>query len=723
MDNNLIAYEQFDEDQRKEIRTGVIEGLDVTCYAKQEYLAIQMRQIRLGLQEGLDVSVYDKPEYDWFQMEEIRLGMLAKVDYEIYAKPEIDYQRMRQIRKGLEDGIDLSPFVKIEAGILEELRKSILAKVPLVDYIKEGYVVDQLVEIRTALEKKINIRPYITVEFRGASIREICLGLEAGLPVKQYASLDYGWQQMREIRLGMEARVDVSLYSNCLFSWQQMREIRLGLEDGLDVEFYRQFIYTASIMEQMRKDLLLKETQEIIDRGLHQQMMDEQIAIFLSKDEMEACIEVVGGGKEVTEKDVLDKLKRHGVTQGILREEVKRLVEEKRYDQTIVIAKGQMPQTGQDGWYEFFFDTKPSRSPRILEDGTADFKDVKWFEIVEENQKLAYYHSADFGVAGYTVTGKFLKARRGKEKNVLRGKGFRLEADGKTYTSLMNGRIYYDGAQHLDVSRLCIFENVNLAVGNINFDGTVLVKGNVGSGVSITASENVYVDGYVEAATIRSGGEIFLRKGVNGNGSGIIDAKHNVVGQFFEDVQVIAGGDIVGQYCMNCKLYAEGMISLQGIKGLLIGGVARAVKGISVYSIGNKANLRTVLSVGIDHETLRQQQKLNVEIENVNRELSILCHSQASYQKKYAAEVRNTMDIYLKIENAIYTKELQMKQLLDEKAGMDERLQEMQGAKVTATGVIYEGTEIHIDNVTWKAFAVKDVIVRCVNQKVLVESQ
>ncbi len=724
MDGFVQLFMNLTEDQKLEIQAGAEKGIDVSCYAKPEYLAIQMRQVRLGLEAGLDVSVYNKPEYDWFQMEEIRLGMEAGIPYEVYAKPEIDYMRMRQLRKAYMAGIDLSMFIKFNAGILEQLRKAIKAKISIVDFIRDGYVVEQLIEIRHAVERNLDIRPYISKEHRGASIREIWLGLEAGLPVMVYANLEYSWQQMRELRLGMEARVDVSRYSNSLYSWQQMRELRLGLEEGLEVERYKKFIYNAADMEQRRKQLILEEAAGIIDGTDKKEIVDEYIRVFVSRDEMEACIEVSGKGV-ITEKDILNKLKKSGICQGILGDVVKELVREKKFGQTIVIAKGKTTQPGKDGWYEFFFDANPQRAPKILEDGSADFKDVKWFELVEKGQKLAYYHSAEYGVAGFTVTGKLLRAKKGREKNVLKGQGFTVLQDGKTYVSMIDGKIYYDGESRLDVSRVCTVDEVNLATGNISFDGTIYVKGNVGSGVVINATENVIVDGYVEAAMIKSGGEVFLRKGINGsgNGKGMIEAKNNVVGQFFEDVRIVAGGDIVGQYCMNCILYSEGRISLKGTKGLLLGGTARAARGISAHTIGNQYGLWTVLNVGIDQEIVNLQQKLEKDIENVYRELAILNHSKMEFQNKYLPEIRNTMEIYLKIEDAIYTKDLQIKTLHEEKDHLDKLMEEMKGAKVEVTGTLYEGTDITVDNIRWKAFSIKAVTIRCANGKIIVDSK
>lgn len=44
-----LEMKEFTNDQIREIQEGIEEGLDVTVYAKKEFLAIQMQQIRMGL--------------------------------------------------------------------------------------------------------------------------------------------------------------------------------------------------------------------------------------------------------------------------------------------------------------------------------------------------------------------------------------------------------------------------------------------------------------------------------------------------------------------------------------------------------------------------------------------------------------------------------------------------------------------------------------------------
>lgn len=53
----------FTQDQKHEIELGQKAGVDVSVYAKPEFLAIQMREIHLGLSEELPVEQYSSLMY------------------------------------------------------------------------------------------------------------------------------------------------------------------------------------------------------------------------------------------------------------------------------------------------------------------------------------------------------------------------------------------------------------------------------------------------------------------------------------------------------------------------------------------------------------------------------------------------------------------------------------------------------------------------------------
>ena len=101
---NLIKTEwfnQFDENQKKEILEGLEDNLDVSIYAKPTFNWKQMSEIRFGLSFNLDSSIYAKSDFDDEQMNQIILGLLNGLDVSIYAKPRITADMMFKIREEL----------------------------------------------------------------------------------------------------------------------------------------------------------------------------------------------------------------------------------------------------------------------------------------------------------------------------------------------------------------------------------------------------------------------------------------------------------------------------------------------------------------------------------------------------------------------------------------------------------------------------------------------
>lgn len=710
---------QFDRDQTEEIKAGIEAGLDVSCYVKKEFMAIQMRQIRFGLEHGIDVGAYADAEYDWFQMEEIRLGLEAGVDIKCYADKSLSYDKMRQIRKGLAEGIDLSKFSQLDAMLLRELRKAFSSDIDMMKYIKQGYEPEQLKQIRHALEKKLPIEPYLKKEFRGPSIREIAIGLENGVDVSYYAKAEYAWRQMRELRLGLEHRIDISIYINPFFNWKQMYEIRLGLEDGLDVSDYRSFMYTYSDMRRMRLKRLENRRGGKVREYRH--IDDSVFSLTVSDDEMYAWLEIdEAQTEEFSPKEIVQFLQKEGIVWGVNDREICSVLEHKKYGKRVLIAEGKEPKQGKDGWYEFFFRTNPDRKPKVLEDGSVDYQNIDWFEMVNKGQKIAYYHPAENGENGCTVTGKICTARRGKEQSLLFGSGFEILEDNRTYVSSLSGKIELSG-NTLEIEPILVVNDVTMVTGNIEFDGSVYVKGNVAANTRIYALEDVVIDGMTEGASIWAGGNIVLKKGINGFKSGNIEAKKNVIGGFFESVKVTAGEQIQANYCLNCELHADADILISGNKGTLIGGSAYAATGIAAREIGNRAGIVTRLATGVNEAVLEERKRIEKEKEENNKETQILKNAYADMEKKYSPEKRNSMEIYLKIEKAIYTKEKQMEELELQEKTVDAKIWNMGKAAVTVKGNIYDGTEVKIEYLRWRAAQdVKNVTIRKTNDRIAV---
>lgn len=728
-----LANNGFTLDQIEEIETGVRAGLDVSAYADKELLAIQMRQIRLGLEQGLDVSVYVDKQYDWFQMEEIREGMLQGLQIDLYASSDIPYDKMKQIRLGLCDGIDLSMFRHLEAGVLKQLRLALMHHVKIVSYINEGYDTEQLEAIREALEKKVDIVPYLDKRYRGICIREICLGLEHGLDVSVYADPRYYWQQMREIRFGMEHLIDVEQYKNPYYSYEQMREIRLGLEAGLDVSYFSSLMFTATDMEQRRLTLQAHPALALGGEIIQPQMEDELewVHISIEEENTVAYADLYVRTEKNLRVEIMKALRSRGITYGICYEAIDRIASGEEVSEPVLVAAGTMPEDGKDGYYEYFFRTHVARTPKVLEDGNVDYRNVDWFEQVRKGQKLAVYHSATSGKNGMTVTGRVIPARRGREQRILTGNGFHRLEDGKTYVADLDGIISFSENYvetntmpeiQMDVTNLLTVEEVTLATGDVHFEGNVYVKGNIGSGAGVYVSGDVLVGGFVEAAHIISGGDIMIRQGMNGSGEGEIRAAGDVSGYFFEAVRIDAGGSIHGDYFLNCELHTKDKIIAAGRKGSLAGGSACAEQGIQVNGLGNQAGLLTYIRLGTGERLLRKELEINEAIRSATSELETFTHAHAEFVKKYPPQIRNTMELFMKIQSAIYTKEKELDELTKKKNSLENEKKKAVSVSAIVERNLYEGVTFEIDRVRWTSRRLGSVRIKKYKNKIAVFS-
>lgn len=606
----------------------------MSVYENPGYLAIQMHEIRLGLLENLPVDIYAHPDFDWFQMEEIRKGLERKVDISKYADASIPFDVMRQIRKGLQAGVDLSGLKKLPAGILRQILKGMKAKVDILPYIKEGYEEEQLTQIRIALENGLpEIMDYISPILRGASIRQIRMGLEEKIDVSIYANPNYNWQQMRELRIGLREGLDVTPYRNQLYNWQQMQEIRLGLEENLPVKQYTSFMYTAKTMHEKRLELLEKQKKA----GNNPEQLKKTYSafeLFIAENLMEASVFLHDREKKVNREALIEALQQNNVRKGIDFQIMDQICEGKSDRDIVVIARGKKTTTGEDGWYEFFFETDLKKNPILLEDGSVDYQNAKWFEMVKAGQKVAYYHVAEPGRPGYKINGEEIPARRGREQRYLTGEGFRLMPDRRTYLA------------------------------------------------------------------------------TNADGKGYVKAKGDIRGVFFESARLISEGNIYANYCMSSELQAGGKVEISGRKGILVGGEVSAGTEILAYQIGNETGLATKLCLRTRDDVLKDEAALLQEEEKNRHELVLLQNAYQDFRRKHPEEVRNVNPVYLKIENAIYTKEQEQKMIADKKKEIEKRKRKTQNYRIVAMGTMYSGVDVDINGLNWHSQELRNVVLR-----------
>lgn len=752
----------FDEQQLEEIEAGREAGLDVACYASPDYHALEMRQLRLGLMAGLDVSVYADGGYDWQQMEELRLGMEQGLDVSTYATPALTEYQMRQFRKAMLQGHDLSAYQRFPAEILRQIRKAKRSGVDLDPFLEGNYSAGQLEQVRLALENGTDLSPYIDKGYEPEALREIRLGVEAGLDISVYEKKDYNWRQMRELRLGVMRRVDVSRYADSAYHWQQMRELRQGMEAGLDVRCYENVKLSPTDMRRIRKEIMAQLPQEPpsqaepLDRAESPRQTEQEIHTEQPRqaespcpparekktaDELMADIEKqlsdihIEGVEEIAEESVLSLqmevrisedqmcayltvpwanshrytvgelikvLMEQNVVYGVNQEAISRLIAEEMYDEEILVAEGTPVKKGDDGYYEFMFRTDIPTVPQIRPDGSVDYRNVQFFEYIKAGDVVAVYHHATAGASGCTVTGRVLPAQNGLEQQVLTGKQIHADADNVTYVADASGKIELKDNE-IVINNVLEVDEVTYSTGNVRFEGSVHVKGNVSTGVLVEAGEDIVIDGNVEGATIRCGRNLLLKRGVLGGGICHIHAEGDITGKFFENADVYATGDISGNYILNCNTYAGGCVTILGRRGVVVGGYLQAVHGLSVQNLGNRAEVGTYIGLGISEAMLKQRKILEEALTRVQAELAVFYKAKSQFEQKYDLALLKTTPMYVKIEKAIAIKDSELRKNTQERLQILEQMKDLAGVKAQIRGEVFEGVTVTINGYVWQA--------------------
>ena len=698
-----------------------------------EYQKAQQHEIELGKEEGLDVSIYSNPQFNWLQMEQIRVGLKDKLDAAAYADPSYNYETMRQIRLSLYSAIDLLP------------------------YLRRGFADDDLEEIRFALMNRLPIDQWLQDTMCAPQIHEIRIGLCEDIDIAPYADIRYNWMQMREIRLGLEKKLNVSLYTNYLFNHAQMREIRLGLEAGLDVTSYCSLVYSATDMKEKRQAVINRKrtsggtgkeegrekeygterTEKEEKRADWKREKDEDskkskgaLSDSFRKKEFSISIEENGNkayayipwipGNMVTKEDIYQDLERREIVFGIRKDAIADLIDRRRLNEKILIAEGIPAKRGKDGWFEWFVRLDLPRIPAPLPDGGVDYVNIEAFEMGEEGEKISVYHRAGEGINGKNIYGETIHAENGTEKKQLRGVGFRIEPDGITYTSKMNGKFEFTAGRIIITNMLIVREDVTAVTGKLEVDGTVYVVGSIYSGGYIKATGDIIIEHNVETCRLIAGGNIMIKKGSCSRNDCFIDAGGEVSGSFFEAANINAGGNVKANYIMNSSINTMGRVIVSGSKGMLLGGKISAVRGVETYNLGNRLHLKTVLDIGRNELYEKEHAEYEKKREKLLNDLEALEREWNKIMQLLEAGKEVPEEIQRKIHAAIEVQGQKLAELDGEESKLINLTGQAAKEPVCVRGKAYEGSVIILNGIKYTlSTEVRRVLFKLRNKQVV----
>lgn len=317
---------------------------------------------------------------------------------------------------------------------------------------------------------------------------------------------------------------------------------------------YRQwFFFEENILqavEACQKAQEKENSQPVIERIA--ECKHASVKVSISEDEMQAEMKVVTphGGKNVTLGTLKAKAQQAGVKRGLGIKRLRAIVKEAKQAAPgttieVLIAKGLPPRKGKSSRLKPLV---PNALERILKPQTksssrVDMRDLGDVICVKAGTPILERVPPTKGRHGYSIKGTRIKAEPGEWQKLRPAEGTAVDSnnDNILLADITGMPKFKDNKMWVDDTFIC--KGVNVGSGNVNYDGAVLVNGDVTEKMQIVASGDITVNGFVESAMLKAGGDIIITEGAMGK---VDDASKN----------------------FSCTLIAQGSIHIQHGQGL-----------------------------------------------------------------------------------------------------------------------------------------------------------
>ena len=432
----------------------------------------------------------------------------------------------------------------------------------------------------------------------------------------------------------------------------------------------------------------------------------ESLEINVSLDKMKVICRFYPpsvGGVKLGIEDIVNDLAFHKVKFGINEDVIKEFLENRQYCTDYMVAVGQPPVHGRDAKIEYFFNTNKNLQPKRNEDGSVDYKELNTISHVKAGELLARLIKEDPGQSGRNVFGEEIKPRTVRSLRLEFGNNITVNeerteiySDVTGHANCINGKVFVSNVFQVPA-------DVDNSVGNIEYDGSVEIKGNVKAGFSVKATGDIIIDGVVENAYIESSGQIIVKRGIHGMHKGVLKAGKNVLAKYIENATVYAGGYVEAETILNSDVSATGEVRVHGKKGLINGGTIRAGRSIEVEYAGTDMGTYTTLEVGIEPERKQRYIDLSKEVAKRGKDLEdmkVIINNYGAILKRGEVLPKDKLMYVQNLAVEYKKKKEELEPMREEMRAIHIEMMESDRSYIAVTRTIFPGVALSISDLT-----------------------
>ncbi len=276
---------------------------------------------------------------------------------------------------------------------------------------------------------------------------------------------------------------------------------------------------------------------------------------------------------KITEGDVISVVRKARVpitdeVQKLAREGVAAINASDMLQASFVVVEGVASQPGSDSELVWTHEPKKGKRGQLV------------FGNVDEGDLLLTITGVRRGKPGRTIFDDTIRAEVSSTHtaNIRDGRHVRSADNGTKFYARKSGRLTFN---HNVLSVEDLYEvpgNVDKAHGDIDFNGPVIIHGDVRAGMHVWSGAWIEIHGSIERGFVEAAEDIRVHGGINGRGRGRVKCGGSLTARYMNGATVDVGGDVeIARSVMHSNIYCTGNVKV----------ITQAVRASNIAAGGN----------------------------------------------------------------------------------------------------------------------------------------
>ncbi|MFA7577996.1 MAG: FapA family protein [Candidatus Muiribacteriota bacterium] len=387
------------------------------------------------------------------------------------------------------------------------------------------------------------------------------------------------------------------------------KNLKSILNEGIDIITELEKKYNIKV-ENINENDEIKDIESFINSE------DGAFEITVTQDKMKAFIDISpakGKGKHVTVEEIKSVLTKREIKYGVDYEKIIDLVKKASQEEKIekeIIASGKPVIEPIPIKYNMLYQQKDDKS-YVDEKGRIDYREMNKILSVKNEEKIIELIPGKSGQKGININGTDVFPAEVSEQILTPGINVVFKEEDNSFYSESVGQVKITPSGEVSViPELTIDRDFDLNTGNIDYEGTLIIKGNVHDGFEIKVSGDIFVEGNIYGSNINCGGSIFVEKGIVSKSKYMISAGKNIDCKFIENSTIFAEGNVnVTKAVIRSEIGALGKVIVKGERGQIVGSTVYGFEGVECEEAGSSMGTRTVLGAGVNYYLLKEMEE------------------------------------------------------------------------------------------------------------------